>query len=348
MGGKSSKNQTVTTTQDLDPSVRRAVDFLTSESIDAFGGPTPGAARGIGITSQGDAASDIRAQGDEILALIRGEDTPLSGELIPASRPGSLVPDLSPDTLAGLDLLRNQFADNQGADVLSRTVGGGFQGANPFAGSGPGGGGNDLSDITRLIQDAATKSVGDRFSQAGRTGSPGEGLAIGGEVARNLAPFAFGARESALNRELVRGQSALGRGFGAFEAERGRQLGAIPGLFGVQSQGAQNLLNVGQTLEEQQRLQALEPFQKLQLIQGPLATAISGAPPTQQISQPTSRNALAGGLGGAAIGGSIGGAIGGAGASAAGGAAAGAAGGSSAGPIGAGIGGLLGLLGFLG
>lgn len=314
MGGKSSKDQVTTNKQVLDPSVRRAVDFLVNESIGLGGGGFQGT--GIGGGRGGKAGG----------AGIPGAQFPGSF----AQQPGSLAPDLSQDTLLGLGLLRGQFVDSPGADVLEQTVRGEFQGQNPFTFGTPVGPSN-LEGVTQSITDAAIRSVGDRFSQAGRTGSPGEGLAIAGEVTRNLAPFAFGANEAQLNRQFLGQEAGLGRGFGAFESERARQLGAIPGLFGVRGQEAQNFLNVGQTLEEQQRLQALEPFQRLQLLSGPLATAISGAPPTQQITQPTSRNALAGGLGGALSGGALGG-----------------LGGAAFGPIGAGIGGIAGLLGLLG
>lgn len=295
MGGKSSKPQVTTQEQVLDPSVRRAVDFLVNQSI-GLGGGAPGPTRGIGggeLPTGG--LSGLFGRFTERL----GVPGPIGGfgggtfDFGGGEQP-SLAPDLSPDTLRGLGLLRSQFDDNIGADVLEQAVRGDF--INPA-----------LGGVTQNITDAAIRAVGDRFSQAGRTGSPGEGLAIAGEVSRNLAPFAFGA----------------------FEAERGRQLGAIPQLFGQQGQAAQNLLNVGQTLEEQERLQALEPFQRLQLLSGPLATAISGAPPTQRITQPTSRNALAGGLGGALSGAQLGGIVPGLGTG-----------------IGAGIGGLIGLLGI--
>ena len=103
---------------------------------------------------------------------------------------------------------------------------------------------------------------------AGRSGSPAEGITLGKTVARELAPFAFSARETGLNR-----------GFSAFEAERGRQQATIPGLLGLPGMEAQNFLNVGQILEDQQRRQALDPFERLNLATGPLVAGLGGTPP---------------------------------------------------------------------
>jgi hypothetical protein len=186
---------------------------------------------------------------------------------------GSLVPELSPDTLTGMGLLRNQFVDNPGAEVLGQTVGGGFLNANPFTGT------NDLSGVRDSITRAATQAVGDRFSQAGRSGSPAEAFSLAGTIARELAPFEFGARES-----------AMGRGFQGFEAERGRQNQAIPAALGLPGLEAQNFLTSGAILEDQQRLQALEPFERVGLFADIFGTALQGAP-RSSASTGRSRNA---------------------------------------------------------
>ena len=84
MGGKSSGNQTTTNRQVLDPSVRRAVDFLTNQSLALGGGGGFG-----GFNIPGGGRFNIPG-----------------GFSIPDSldpRP-SLTPELSPDTLLGLGL----------------------------------------------------------------------------------------------------------------------------------------------------------------------------------------------------------------------------------------------------
>lgn len=246
----------------------------------------------------------------------------------------------------------------------------------------------DLSGVTDQITSAAKLAVGDRFAAAGRSGSGNEGLELGRTVARELAPYAFNARENDASRRFTAGesslarrtaadesrinrltgaedariargyegaenfidrnlaadearfgrlysagqdstrmnyegaenfidrqlgaderradrlygagenaaqrgyegyenyidrnlssdQSALARGFSGYEADRARQLQALSPLLNLPMQQAQNYLNVGQILEEQQRRESLEPFELLGLLTDPLVAAISGAP----------------------------------------------------------------------
>lgn len=195
-----------------------------------------------------------------------------------------ITPDLSSQTLRGIDVL-SQGPDAQAMNLLRATAGGQYLNSNPFSGQ------TNLSGVTDAITQAATKAVGDRFSQAGRTGSPGEGLALGNEVARQLAPYAFGANESALTR-----------GFNSYENERARQLNSALPLMNVQQQYGQNLINAGSIIEEQQRQQMLEPFNLFNLRTDPLIRALGGAPTTTTTTQPVYRNRAAGALGGITTG----------------------------------------------
>jgi hypothetical protein len=202
---------------------------------------------------------------------------------------------------------------------------------------------NSISGVQDAITQAATKAVGDRFSQAGRTGSPGEGMALAGEVSRQLAPYAFNARESdlqrgygaeenrlsrmmgaaenrigrqfgagesALGRRLSQMESAAGRGFSGYENERARMLQSIAPLFAADQQEAQNYLNAGSIIEDQQRRQAIEPFERLNMRLDPLMRVLGATPTSTATTQPVNRNQAAGILGGASTGAGIASALG--------------------------------------
>lgn len=199
-----------------------------------------------------------------------------------------ITPDMSQYTQQGLQYL-TQAPDAQAVGVLRGAAGGDYLRSNPFAGT------TGIEGVTDAITQAATRAVGDRFSQAGRTGSPGEGVALGNEVARQLAPYAFGANESALTR-----------GFNSYENERARQLNATNSLLSIPQQYGQNLINAGGIQEDFQRQQMLEPFNLFNLRTDPLIRALGGAPTTVSTTQPVNRNVGAGALGGALTGGSLG------------------------------------------
>lgn len=203
---------------------------------------------------------------------------------------GNLVPGLSDVTMQGIGALSSPLS-GPGFDSLSGFASGNF--INPFMGS------NDLSGITDSITDAATRAVADRFSMAGRSGSPAEGITLGKTVARELAPFAFGARESQLGREFAAGESLLDRRLGA----------ALP-LMNLQRQSALDMLSAGSILDDQARRAALEPFMRLDMLTGPLVSAISGAPRSTSTTTPLFSNPLLSGLGGALAGSQLGGLFG--------------------------------------
>ena len=179
--------------------------------------------------------------------------------LPPSQRNGglpSLVPQLSGDTYQGLEMLRNATG-GAGGELAAATAGGEFLNSNPFTSAVDVAGGNRFTGAAQTagfnptgnfrsdsefetgidgvidnITTASTKAVGDRFSQAGRTGGPGEGLALGDSVARALAPFAFGAYESQANRAQGAQEAQLGRAYGGFESEANRLLAAQESAIG--------------------------------------------------------------------------------------------------------------------
>lgn len=186
---------------------------------------------------------------------------------------GSIVPELSDVT-------------QQGIGQLSAPLGGpGFDALSGFA---SGNIGSDLSGVTDFVTDAATKAVGDRFSQAGRSGSPGEGMSLAKTITQNLSPFAFNARQGDLDRRL----SAAGP------------------LMNAQRQQGFDTLAAGGVLDEQANRRALEPFTRLDLLSGPLVSAISGAPRSTSTTQPLFNSPLTSALGGALTGNRLAGLLG--------------------------------------
>ena len=192
----------------------------------------------------------------------------------------NLTPNLSGDTLSGLNLLRSQFGpNNPGMRFINDTLSGNFLSSNPFTGVNPAAGtvnpaaglrnkassmvnssagltnpnaglfdqrssavntatglnpfarmvntsqsipnrfagtrntvgDNDLSGVIDAVTNAATIGVGDRFSQAGRGGSEGEGVALGREITRQLAPIAFQANEAQLGRQFAGEENRIDR-----------------------------------------------------------------------------------------------------------------------------------------
>ncbi len=129
-----------------------------------------------------------------------------------------------------------------GQNYLSGVLGGDYLNSNPYSGvmnpAMVGGGSNpyagqmnptlgsfnsSLSGVADYITNAATRSVGDAFSLAGRTGSPEHAISLGQHVTRELSPFVYGAMESDLSRQFQAGESMLSRGAADYEAERQRQ-----------------------------------------------------------------------------------------------------------------------------
>ena len=86
--------------------------------------------------------------------------------------------------------------------------------------------GQSIDDVSSAIMQRANRAVSDRFSQAGRGGSGAEATALAAEVATQLAPFAFNARDQDLNRTLSAETDRLRRGFEGYESLAGRVQGA--------------------------------------------------------------------------------------------------------------------------
>lgn len=170
-----------------------------------------------------------------------------------------------------------------GSNQLNATLAGGFLNRNPASQINPLAFGSNAGQraLENNIISAANRAVGDRFSAAGRSGSPAEAINIARTVSNELAPFQFNSLESERQRQAAAGEAALGRQFSAFENERGRQLQALnaapqfdPLLDGL----ANRLLQVGGLLQSQAQLELDEPFLQLERFINPLLSAAGRFP----------------------------------------------------------------------
>ena len=157
-----------------------------------------------------------------------------------------------PATIAGAQLLQDRPESpfiQPGAQQLADTLSGRFLDAgNPALGA-----------VEDRIISAAQRGVGDQFSLAGRTGSPAQQISLAQTIARELAPFQFGA----------------------FEQERGRQLGALslaPQFEPLLNTQAQRLLGVGDIVQQQNQLRIDEPFLQFERFANPLLAAAGRFP----------------------------------------------------------------------
>lgn len=257
---KGGGTETVTQTTQLPPEQTRAINAITSEALGFLGQQaTPGFSMG-GFGGFGGGFPGLTTQG------------------APATDPLDIIAPLAQPTLQGIQQLQ-QGPDPRIAQLLGDTVSGEFLGAG-------------LGGVEDAILQAATRAVSDRFSQAGRAGSPGEALSLAGTVSRELAPFAFDA----------------------FNRERSRQLVAADQLTGLGRQSAQDLLSAGNILQGQRQAELREPLTRLQLVTNPIGTVIGGAPSTTTTEQPLNRNVGSGLIGGGLAGAGLGQALGFAGA----------------------------------
>jgi hypothetical protein len=225
MGGKSSpKTQTVTNTTTLPPQFQSAINSMLQQS--------QGLQRQFGGQNLTPDLSDVTMEGIE--ALRQGPDAGAVDQLRRyAMGQGPTNPFTSPIALNGMNQfagaqnqsasmqnpfmdMRNQFAGMQNTQGLGQSQSASMQ--NPFAS-----GQNSFSDVEDAIRSSATRAVSDRFSQAGRGGSPAESSVLAREVAQAVAPFAYGARENELQRGFAGAESRLGRMTGAEESALGRQ-----------------------------------------------------------------------------------------------------------------------------
>lgn len=186
------------------------------------------------------------------------------------------------------DVLSQQFLQSSQVDPalsqISATAAGDFQGHNPSANTfNPA-----LEAVRERIQQAATRSVADRFAQAGRSGSPAEGLTLSKTVARELAPFEFSALQQ--NQQLQNQN---------FENERQRQLAAsslglnqfnqglgtianfaslAPGFDSLLSADAKRKIEAGQLRQQQAQNELDVPFLRFERFANPLIAAAGGLP----------------------------------------------------------------------
>lgn len=171
-----------------------------------------------------------------------------------------------PATIAGAQLLQDRPESEfigAGAQQLTDTLSGRFLDAgNPALGA-----------VEDRIISAAQRGVGDQFSLAGRTGSPAQQISLAQTIARELAPFQFGA----------------------FESERDRQLGGLslaPQFEPLLNTQAQRLLGVGDIVQEQNQLRIDEPFLQFERFANPLLSAAGRFPVSSTQTGKTKQSSL--------------------------------------------------------
>jgi len=175
-----------------------------------------------------------------------------------------------PATLAGAQLLEDRPESEfigAGAQQLLDTLSGEFLGAGNPA----------LAAVEESIINAAQRGVGDQFSLAGRTGSPAQQISLAQTIARELAPFQFGA----------------------FENERGRQLGALsvaPQFEPLLNTRAQRLLGAGDIRQQEEQLRIDEPFLQFERFANPLLAAAGRFPVSTTQTGRTAQTSLQAGV----------------------------------------------------
>lgn len=180
------------------------------------------------------------------------------------------VAQTDPATIAGAQLLQDRPESEfigAGAQQLTDTLSGRFldQG-NPALGA-----------VEDRIISAAQRGVGDQFSLAGRTGSPAQQISLAQTIARELAPFQFGA----------------------FESERDRQLGGLslaPQFEPLLNTQAQRLLGVGDIVQQQNQLRIDEPFLQFERFSNPLLAAAGRFPVSTTQTGKTNQTSIQAGL----------------------------------------------------
>ena len=237
MGGKSDKTQTVTNIQQLPPEISQLLRMFTGEI-----GSVADSTKGMQITP------DFSSETLRGLNLMKNQFKNNPGmDFMNSTVKGDYL-NSNPYTMANSATGLNSFAGlsnqssrmNNGAAGLFNNYSSGVNtatGLNPYANvanSQMGAnnqyadllndqvGESDLSGVTDSITQAATQAVGDRFSQAGRGGSNGEGFNLAGEVARKIAPYEFSANEAQLARNFTGGENRINRMVGAEESRLGR------------------------------------------------------------------------------------------------------------------------------
>lgn len=189
---------------------------------------------------------------------------------------GSPVVGFSPQTQQALDMAQQRAGVgspvNQAAQQYAqKTLSGGFMGSNPY--------------LDQTFNRAALGTQNQLASQFGRSGrNVGESQFLRGEQLNNLATNIYG---------------------GDYEAERGRMQQMAPfaaGIAGSDYQDIGQLANVGETYDQYNQQVANQPATNLDQYLARLS-GFPGGTATQQI--PTTRNRLAGAMGGYQLGSSM-------------------------------------------
>lgn len=191
--GKQSSSQSVT--QTMDPAARNLL-----MQIMGVAGPVADQPFDTGVG---------RPLGREDLGREFAPGSPLYPQFAPPTKPQPVAPSPVLGLLSGVPQTQDTFSN--ATTQADATLAGDYFDADP----GTQGFDNRMAGVEEAIAAAAGRAVGDQFSLAGRTGSSAQGLSLGKTVARELAPYHFGAAENQMARKSS-----------AFQNERQRQLAA--------------------------------------------------------------------------------------------------------------------------
>lgn len=261
-GSKKKQTERVQIDPQLDPVARSALQQVVGSTQQFRPGP-----QGLPAVRQTDPATIQGAQ--------RLQDRPQSAFIQPGE-----------EALTGL--LSGRFltpgALGEGLNQIGQTTGGQFFGQDP----GATGTNQGLGNVRDRIISSAQQAVGDQFSQAGRTGSPAQAQTLGKTVARELAPFEFGALESQLGRQQAAFQNERQRqlaaaelGLNQFNTGVQQQLGGLqlaPQFEPLQDSVARRLLQTGDIVGQENQLRIDEPFLQFERFANPLLAAAGRFP----------------------------------------------------------------------
>lgn len=251
-----------------------------------------------------DRATELGESGGSIVSPLSGQTTDAISNL------GSI----DPTVLSAMQQAASGGFGGTANDALTATAAGDFIGGDSAG----------LQSVLQQAAEQAQRQVSDQFTSAGRTGSAANANAISSGVADATGQILLNNYQTERANQLNAANSLSTLS----QQDIATQLQGASGLNTLLNQSTTDQLAGGQLLDAQANAELLAPYQQLQLLANPIASAVSGAPVTSTQTTPTTGSSAGSVLGGAASGASLG---------------------SFAGPIGTGVGavagGLLGLFG---
>ena len=241
------------------------------------------------------------------------------------------VSDFSPYQYQGFDMAANRATSGnlpqQAEAGLSKTLGGDFLGSgakNPYAGANPyleQNIQNTMGDMTKAYNQNVAPTMAANAYQSGSFGNSGQQEMENTSrdmLQRNLGRVSSDMRMQDYGMQQGLAESGLNRDQAGFNAERNRMmqaLGMAPGIDQLGYSGANQLMGIGGTMQQQgqnvldaqygefQNSQQW-PFKTYDAMMAPFGRGVAGS---QQTTSTPNGNPVAGLFGGAMLGGQLGG-----------------------------------------